>query len=864
MAVKYSDDAEHHIPKDAANQASDTTYDICIIGAGPVSITLATELAADTKMAGKRICVLESGSLKTSPYGNALRKVQNLGEIATKPSSRERVLGGATLMWGGGSAPMDAIDLEFRPFLSNPAGWPVSAAELAPFYERTTAYGFPPLALFETTDDSNNMLVNTSRLNGKRFIASVPPWDFVKKHQWIFYGPNVDLWLDATVLKLNSTRDTSGAVSVTSASIRSQNGTERTISAKIFVMAAGGLESARLLLLSRDTNPSGLGNERDQVGRYLMNHPKGNVGTFRLKRGSPHNIPYPFGNAKNGWVGYTGFRLSESAQRELGLLNSYFRLEPIFPWTNNKGVKALLGIIKHQPAKESRLAQYFSIVINLPTIAAFALYRLRGKKGFRAKAGELRNFMEMEPLPENRLTLSDERDENGLPVPAVNVNTSALDRKSLIELHRIFAEEMEKNGVGTLESNLAERAPWPINFDASHHLGGTRMGKDPKTSVADANLRVHTVSNLYICGGSVFPTSGCANPTYAMCALAVRLADTLKKKMDVKELPAPKQRAKTTGRKNIIVIGAGKRAQTDVLPAIEATGKFEITGVYAEGARRIYIGPKHYDVVPLPNLPKYLVRKAAWIYVGVPVAQVAPVLAFLEKFDTSTIGLILDTPVFPKKYLGNKKYFKNFAHVVAAEDTAYLPWIQPLKEILSEITSMTFNQSAYAYHGIALIKTLMNNAPIISARLKKRAGKPAVEITFSVAGKKVPATIIEPRDYKNGTFTISGLNGTITDNLADTTITQKIRPIIAGGLCVGLDIAGKHITFTTAQSQLIGLVPNDATVTSLTLELKRLGLVTLLSNLAENPTQVQNIESALADARLDERVHSFGRWFTAA
>jgi choline dehydrogenase-like flavoprotein len=78
--------------------------------------------------------------------------------------------------------------------------------------------------------------------------------------------------------------------------------------------------------------------------------------------------------------------------------------------------------------------------------------------------------------------------------------------------------------VGTSEE-LA-KAEW---VDAYHYLGTTRMGADPEYSVVNADLRMHTVDNVYITGGSVFPTSGCANPTMTIVALSIRLGDHLRK-----------------------------------------------------------------------------------------------------------------------------------------------------------------------------------------------------------------------------------------------------------------------------------------------------------------------------------------------
>jgi choline dehydrogenase-like flavoprotein len=71
---------------------------------------------------------------------------------------------------------------------------------------------------------------------------------------------------------------------------------------------------------------------------------------------------------------------------------------------------------------------------------------------------------------------------------------------------------------------------WPTLMPTSkHHMGTTRMSQDPRLGVVDKDCRVHEVGNLYIAGSSVFPTAGMANPTLTIVALAVRLADHIKR-----------------------------------------------------------------------------------------------------------------------------------------------------------------------------------------------------------------------------------------------------------------------------------------------------------------------------------------------
>ena len=141
----------------------------------------------------------------------------------------------------------------------------------------------------------------------------------------------------------------------------------------------------------------------------------------------------------------------------------------------------------------------------------------------------VRNFMEMAPDPNNRVTLSDVLDEDGKRLPLVSHRCGELDRRSMVAVHELLEAEVEAAGLGRFESGLdLDASPWPIDRDASHHMGTTRMGADPGTSVVDPNLCVHGLGNLYLSGASVFPTSGCANPTYTIVALSIRLARHLR------------------------------------------------------------------------------------------------------------------------------------------------------------------------------------------------------------------------------------------------------------------------------------------------------------------------------------------------
>jgi choline dehydrogenase-like flavoprotein len=134
--------------------------------------------------------------------------------------------------------------------------------------------------------------------------------------------------------------------------------------------------------------------------------------------------------------------------------------------------------------------------------------------------------MEQAPNPESRVVLSQDRDRLGCPRVELRWRLSAIDKRTAHRAHEIMREEFWRAGLGGFQSSLGmEGNPWPSGLrGARHHMGTTRMHADPRRGVVDADARVHGIANLYVAGSSVFVTSGAANPTLTIIALALRLA----------------------------------------------------------------------------------------------------------------------------------------------------------------------------------------------------------------------------------------------------------------------------------------------------------------------------------------------------
>ncbi len=139
---------------------------------------------------------------------------------------------------------------------------------------------------------------------------------------------------------------------------------------------------------------------------------------------------------------------------------------------------------------------------------------------------------EQAPNPNSRVRLTNEKDALGQNRIQLTWNMTLLDKHSVRRMGEVFSSELArlKLGNGKLDAWVTDGNPkiWAPNPSSHHHIGTTRMSSEPKSGVVDPNCRVHGISNLFVAGSSVFPTSGMNNPTLTIVALAIRLADHLK------------------------------------------------------------------------------------------------------------------------------------------------------------------------------------------------------------------------------------------------------------------------------------------------------------------------------------------------
>ena len=519
-------------------QSAEFEADVCIVGGGAAGVTLAAELIA----AGREVLLLESGGLDYDPEIQDQMRGDSIGfPYYPLDNSRLRFFGGTTAIWGGRCAQLNAIDFERRPWVAH-SGWPITKADLQPFYARAQR----DLELDET--EGEDELWERHGLRRPPWSAKVIGsafWQFdtaadrfaSRNPQRIKDSPLARILLHASVTDIRLNAQGTAVETLEFVNTRGGRGAAR---ARHFVLAAGGIETPRLMLASSGVCRAGVGNRNDLVGRFFMEHPHARGARIDTRQVLRVLTALPRNYTRNG-IRYAALgRPSEALQRREGLLNTSFTIAARQPpgktmWASKK----LFMALRHglNPNKSNR--------------ALWHLYRSGINRARRYLDAPLASAMvkcnshglytvmraEQAPNPDSRVVLTGERDALGMPRVALDWRFSALDKHSVRGTMLALDAEMRRTGLGTvtLEPWLAEDGPeWLVDplisnhpIGGYHHMGTTRMAASPRDGVVDADCRVHGIANLYVAGSSVFTTSGWANPTLTIVALAFRLAGHL-------------------------------------------------------------------------------------------------------------------------------------------------------------------------------------------------------------------------------------------------------------------------------------------------------------------------------------------------
>lgn len=521
--------------------AEHSSADFVVIGSGIIGSLAARKLA----QAGASVLILEAGPRVTrdelvARFRNSTRRSDWMSPYPSTPSAPHpvyqpkdngylvqagpypypaeyiRQVGGTSWHWAAQAWRNVPADFRLRSLYGVGVDWPISYEVLEPFYQeaeeimgvsgapntgspRSKPFPMQPVAepwamrrLRERLNPTFQVVSNTTARNSRSYdgrpaccgnnsCQPICPID-AQYHGGLAAdsaeAAGAKLIANANVYQLE--HDASGRV--TAALYYDPDKTAHRITGQTFIVAANGIESPRLLLLSTSAAfPHGLANSRDMVGRHLMDHPSTSL-TFDADEevwlGRGPQSPSSINTMRDG-----AFRSQHAS----------YRLD----FTNISRVDSVTR-----------------------TLIGKGVYGAELEKQMRFSAAHemsVKNVLEVLPNPENRITLSSEKDAMGIPKPQAHYAIDDYTRRGHERSKLDFIKIAELMG-GT---NL--RHSKDGDFANNQHICGTlSMGHDPAVSVCDQWGRAHDHPNLFLVGTGVLPTSGTCNSTQNGIALALR------------------------------------------------------------------------------------------------------------------------------------------------------------------------------------------------------------------------------------------------------------------------------------------------------------------------------------------------------
>jgi choline dehydrogenase-like flavoprotein len=502
----------------------DDEVDLVVVGAGAGGSVLAQRLARR----GWRIVVLESGPFwdpdrdwvsdeagQHKLYWTAPRVIGGDDPVELGKNNSGHGVGGSMVHYAGYTPRFHPSDFETRTRDGVGADWPIGYADLKPHYERVERelpvagqdwpWGDPhryPHAAHPISGAADQARRGALAAGVEMRIGPVgiPNGVFGNRPHCIYRGfclqgckvnakasPLVTHLPDAIARGVEVRADSHavrievGQTGRCTGVTYEHDGRERFQRAAAVCVSCYSIESPRLLLNSTSARfPDGLGNQHDQVGRYVMVQGASQVaGRFpeplrQYKAPPPEISSEQFYETDEGRGFARGFSIQTVGPLPIG-------------WAEHVLADGHWG---------HALREYMRDYNHWTTLGLLS---------------------ELLPQPGNRVTLADETDDHGMPVARFDFSMCENDRANVAYGKRVLERIWECAG-----------AQDTLTIDRSAHLvGGCRMGLRPEDSVVDADHRVWDVPNLFVADGSVMPTQGAANPALTIMALSSRLADRI-------------------------------------------------------------------------------------------------------------------------------------------------------------------------------------------------------------------------------------------------------------------------------------------------------------------------------------------------
>ena len=470
-------------------------FDVCVFGSGPAGMTTALDLAR----AGKKVALVEAGGFIFSEqsqnhYEGTESGIENWNAIRFK---RLRFFGGTSGHWAGRCGVFDDLDFDANPY-HGMTGWPIPRQALMEHLAAASqildlgSQRFEVRSLGSGAQESNFM---------HAAVAQSPPTRFGEKYRREVIGsPNLHLYTNANLTELAPSASRAGGVptSLDHAVVRNYAGRSFRMSARRYVLALGAVENARFLLNSNTVFRPGIGNHSGYVGRCFMEHLNVEFGRFVVRD------PAPFSAGSIQIAPTPGLMRSERIGNGVLAVDSTVSPQD---YGRFKAVKQALrgGACKFETVREFA--------------RKFGDFNCAGE-------GVITSLLEQAPSRDSHVSLTAQVDLFKLRRANLHWQINDADRRTIRTLGMAMAADLARLDVARVKLHhyiLDPKVEIPVG-DHAHHMGTTRMSRDPRDGVVDENCRVHNLDNLYVAGSSVFPTGGGTSPTLTIVMMALRLA----------------------------------------------------------------------------------------------------------------------------------------------------------------------------------------------------------------------------------------------------------------------------------------------------------------------------------------------------
>ncbi|HZF45777.1 MAG TPA: FAD-binding protein, partial [Sphingomonadaceae bacterium] len=383
--------------------------DVLVIGAGTAGMVAASLLSRQ----GLVVHCLESGSAEQREDTHPLNECEQVGTYyAGADHGRFRCLGGTSTRWGGAMIPFQAQDMA-------PDLWPIGAEELSPYADRVEElFHLPP-----------GDYADPALMDGPEFIARLAKWPpFRRRNTYNLFRQDADsptgptIWLNATVTRLALSQ---GRVSEVAA--QAPDGSSIRIRAKEVILAAGSIESTRLLLLADRANGGAISASSTGLGCYFHDHLSAVVGEIEAFDRIKLNQRVGFSFAEGGAMRNVRFELEPASSLRQSVPPCFAHIG--FDDETGGGFDALRDVFRQlQRRRLPGIKTMLRLVAGAPWLTRAVWWRLARKRLLYPAETSLKLHMVIEQaaVPGNRISLSDDRvDVYGQPLARIEWNVSA-------------------------------------------------------------------------------------------------------------------------------------------------------------------------------------------------------------------------------------------------------------------------------------------------------------------------------------------------------------------------------------------------------------------------------------------------------